>query len=188
MTTGTQERTIVNGIDTQAVRGLIDGVTRDAGKALSRWEVTTTWAGGTRSDSKVDHFDLGGKRVNRDFTLRVDEPFELGGTNKYANPQEYLLAALNACMIVGYTVGAAMHGIELTELSIRTRGDIDIRGFLGVSKDVKPGYDTLRYTVRIKGNGTPEQFQKIHETVMATSPNRWNIGQRIKLEAELELE
>ena len=33
------------------------------------------------------------------FAIDIDEPFEIGGGNAYANPQEYLLAAMNACMI-----------------------------------------------------------------------------------------
>ena len=28
---------------------------------------------------------------------RDDEPLELGGSNRFANPQEYLISALNAC-------------------------------------------------------------------------------------------
>jgi hypothetical protein len=53
---------------------------------------------------------------------------------------------------------------------------------------VKPGYEEISYTVYIKGNGTPEQFQKIHETVCATSPNRYNIANPIKLDTHLVVE
>ena len=52
---------------------------------------------------------------------------------------------------------------------------------------VSPGYDALRYTVRIKGKGTPEQFQGVHETVMATSPNSWNLANPIKMKPRLEI-
>lgn len=187
MTTQTKDNTTVNGIDTQAVREFIEQITQDPSKAMTRWDVTTRWVGGTSSETHVDHCYIAGKRVEKDYTIRVDEPFELAGTNRQANPQEYLLAALNACMIVGYSAVAALLGVEIHELSIRTAGDIDLRGFLGVRDDVKPGYDSLRYTVRIKSNGTEEQIRLIHKTVMATSPNRWNIGQPIRLDAELEI-
>lgn len=187
MTTQTQDKTTVNGIDTLAVREFIEQITQDPAKGMTRWDVTTRWVGGTRSDTHVDHYEIGGKRVDKDYTIRIDEPLELAGTNRHPNPQEYLLAALNACMVVGYSAVAALHGVELTELTIRTTGDIDLRGFLGVSDEVKPGYDSLKYTVRIKGSGTPEQMRLIHETVMATSPNRWNVSQPIRLDAELEI-
>ena len=70
--------------------------------------------------------------MQKDFTIRVDEPLELCGTNQFPNPQEYLLAALNACMIVGYVAACALEGITLQELRIETSGDIDLRGFLGL--------------------------------------------------------
>jgi hypothetical protein len=81
-----------------------------------------------------------------------------------------------------------MAGIELEELRIETEGDIDLRGFLGLDSNIKPGYDEISYTVHIKGNGTRDQFQKVHETVGATSPNQFNIANPIKLNSKLVVE
>jgi hypothetical protein len=50
---------------------------------------------------------------------------------------------------------------------------------------VKPGYDGLSYTVYIKGNATVEQFQKVHDIVKATSPNRFNLATAIALHSQL---
>ncbi len=129
--------------------------------------------------------ELGGKRLAKNFKIRIDEPTQLCGTNTQPNPQEYLMAAFNACMMVGYVAGASLNGIELESVEIDTEGALDLRGFLGLDSSVKPGYDRIRYTVRIKGNGTEEQFREIHETVIATSPNRFNIASPIKLDAKL---
>ena len=65
-------------------------------------------------------FGLGGQRVPRRFSIEIDEPCELGGGNAYANPQEHLLAALNACMTVGYVAQCAVRGITLEKLEIET--------------------------------------------------------------------
>lgn len=186
MTTLTEPGTL-NGINTEALRDAISAVTQDPAHGMTRWQVTTHWRGGTRSDTRVTGCVLGGQRVAKDFTIRVDEPLQLLGTNQYANPQEHLLAALNACMIVGYTACCALEGIELEELRIETEGDIDLRGFLGIDPTVKPGYDQLRYTVFIKGGGTPEQFENIHRTVMATSPNYFNLANPVTLKSRLVL-
>jgi uncharacterized OsmC-like protein len=150
--------------------------------------VTSRWRGGTRSDTSVKAYSIGGKRVVKDFTIRIDEPYELCGTNQFANQQEYLLAAVNACMIIGYSAVCALQGIELEELQIETEGDIDLRGFLGIDSSVKPGYDNLRYTVHIKGDATAEQFEKVHEIVKATSPNRFNVATAIALKSQLVVE
>ena len=50
------------------------------------------------------------------------------------------------------------------------------------------GHDNLRYKVRIKGNGTKEQFDEIHEAVMATSPNFYNLSRPVALEPTLVVE
>lgn len=178
-------QTITNGIDTAALRGAIEAITQDPAKGMTRWQVTSHWRGGTRSDARVTNYMIGGENVAKDFTIPIDEPLALCGTNQYANPQEYLLAALNACMIVGYSAVSALMGVKLDELRIETEGDIDLRGFLGIDATVRPGYDSLRYTVHIKGSGTPEQFAEIHRTVMATSPNFFNLSQAIPLKARL---
>ena len=81
-----------------------------------------------------------------------------------------------------------MEGIELEELRIETEGDIDLRGFLGLDPNIKPGYDEIHYTVHIKGKGTRAQFQKVHETVRATSPNYFNIANPIRLNSKLVVE
>jgi hypothetical protein len=97
------------------------------------------------------------------------------------------MAALNACMTVGYVAGAAVNGITLEKLEIETQGSLDLRGFLGLDETVKPGYEALHYTVHIKGNGTRQQYEEIHKNVMRTSPNYFNLSQPIRIEANLEV-
>ena len=126
--------------------------------------------------------------MQRRFSIDIDEPCELGGTNQFANPQEHLLSALNACMMVGYVAQCAVHGITLESLKIETDGEIDLRGFLGIDPAVPAGYQNLSYTVRIKGSGTKEEFAKIHEAVMATSPNFYNVSRPVALKPTLVIE
>ena len=181
-------RNVVNGLDLDALFTLIDSVKEDPAKGVTSWRVTTSWLGQTRSHSQVEDFGIGGERVPRRFSIDIDEPFELGGTDRFANPQEHLLAALNACMTVGYVAQCAVRGIKLERLEIETDGEIDLRGFLGLDPSVPPGYESLRYTVRIKGNGTKEQFAEVHEAVMATSPNFHNVARPITLKPILVVE
>jgi len=179
---------IVNGIDTDAVHTLIDEVDGNPAKGMTHWRVASAWQGGTHSRARVDGFAIGGVNVPRRFAIDIDEPFELGGGNAYANPQEYLLAAMNACMIVGYAALCALQGITLEKLEITTEGDIDLRGFFGLDQSVAAGYRELKSQVVIKGDGSEEQFQKIHQMVLATSPNFFNITRAIRVMPELTVE
>ncbi|MFP3561105.1 OsmC family peroxiredoxin, partial [Paraburkholderia sp. SIMBA_049] len=86
------------------------------------WRVATTWQGQTRTRAEVEGFSIGGQDVSRRFTIDIDEPCELGGSNKFANPQEHLIAALNACITVGYVAQCAVRGITLESLEIETEG------------------------------------------------------------------
>jgi len=180
--------TVVNGINVTDLFALIQGVKEDAAAATTNWRVTTTWQGQTHSRSQVEAFGIGGQTVPRRFSIDIDEPSELGGGNAFANQQEHLLAALNACMTVGYVAQCAVRGITIDKLEIETEGEIDLRGFLGIDPAVPPGYENLRYVVRIKGSGSKEQFAEIHQAVMATSPNFYNVSQRIALQPTLVVE
>lgn len=177
----------INGIDVAALRGTIDLVGKHKAAAATSWRVTSEWRGGTRSDHHVEGCRIGGEFHARPFTLSVDEPHALCGTNQFANPQEYLLAGLNACMMVGYVAIAALMNIRLTKLEVEVAGDIDLRGFLAVDSNVKNGYEHLKQTVRIAGDATPEQFAQLHAAVKATSPNFFNITTAVPVNSTMEV-
>ena len=179
--------TRVNGLDITALADVVEDIKQDPSKGQVAFHVRSAWQGQTRSETTVESYTLGGEEIPRRFTIPVDEPFELLGENSAPNPQEVLMTALNACMMVGYVAGAAVKGITLESLEIETEGALDLRGFLGIDEAVPPGYETIRYTVRIKGDGTPDQFREIHETVQKTSPNYFNVSRPIALDAHLEV-
>lgn len=177
-----------NGIDTTALRGAIDAIKADAAAGQTNWTIRSRWVGGTRADHHIAGCTIGGQYIERPFVLKTDEPQALCGTNQFANPQEYLLAGMNACMMVGYAAVAALMGIKLTKLEVETTGDIDLRGFLGLAPGVPAGYPKLEQVVRIAGDGTREQFAKLHDTVRATSPNYYNITRAVPTESVMVVE
>lgn len=177
----------VNGIDVVALGQTAEAVEQDSNVGKAGFAVTTRWAGQTRSESVVEGYSLGGKRIEREHRIVADEPCELLGTDSAPNPQELLMAAVNACMVVGYVAGASVRGIRLDSVEIRTRGTLDLRGFLGLSDDVPPGYESVDYDVIIKGDGTPEDFEQIHQTVMKTSPNYFNLSRPVRMNGTLHI-
>ena len=178
----------INGINVEDVRALIEAVKQEPREGFTHWKVTNTWKGRTHMLASIESFQIGGKTVKRPFSIDIDEPLELGGGNDHPNPQEYLIAALNACMMVGYVTICGLHGIALEKLEIQTEGDIDLRGFLGLDPDIPAGYRSLKSCVRIKGDGSKEEFENIHEMVAATSPNYYNITRPVPLTSTLVVE
>jgi uncharacterized OsmC-like protein len=179
---------IINGIDCSALRRMIQEVAQEPGQGNVRLQVATRWIGGLQSASRVNCLELAGRKLPRHFTIRMDEPPELLGADTGPSPQEMLMAAFSASLLAGYVAACALEGIVLESLSIDSEGEIDLRGSLGLDASVRPGYEEIRYTVRIRGNGSPEQFQRIHELVLATSPNRWSVANAVDLKAEILVE
>lgn len=179
------QKTIVNDVDLGKLQELV--AEAEVHPSLG-FEVTTRWDGQFRSESRVGPIRAGnGDLIVRDHVIRSDEPEEILGSNEAPNPQELLMAALNACMTVGYVAGAAKRGIALSKLEIETKGTLDLRGFFQLADTVPPGYPKLEYVVRIAGDGTPEQFEEIHAEVQATSPNYDNLARAIRMDARLEI-
>ena len=112
--------------------------------------MTTWWTGQTRSETMVDGYSVAGQHIARTHKILADEPCELLGGDSAPNPQELLMAAFNACITVGYVAGASLQGITLESLEIRTRGN-RLRGFLGLSDTVPPGYEEIEYEVQNQG-------------------------------------
>jgi uncharacterized OsmC-like protein len=178
----------LNGIDTEALKQVIEQISKNPSLGKVKFHVTTTWKGTTKSETVVQGYEISGQKVKRVHTFVIDEPKELLGEDTSANPQEYLMGAMNACIVNTYVIAAAMKGIRLEKVEMDTEGELDLRGFLGIDKNVIPGYKELKYKVRLKGNGTREQYEEIHKAVVATSPNYYNISQAIKLNTELIFE
>ena len=68
------ESTTLNGINMEALRATVEAITKDPAKAMTHWEVTSHWRGGTRSDSRVKRCVIGGQQIDKDFTSRLMSP------------------------------------------------------------------------------------------------------------------
>ncbi|HXX11789.1 MAG TPA: OsmC family protein [Burkholderiales bacterium] len=116
---------------------------------------------------------LGGlhRRVSiRDFSVEVDEPPLLGGSDQAANPVEYALAALATCQEITYRLHAAELGIPLTDVSVKLEGDLDLRGFFGAADGVRSGFTEIRGQVRFDSPASPEQLERLKDVVDAHCP------------------
>lgn len=181
------KRQVFNGIDLAELERAMDAASADPASGQVKFRLKTEWTGQTRTESVVEAYELGGVERPRRFKIVADEPDGLLGSNSGPNPQELLMAGLNACMIVGYVSSAAIRRIELESCEIVVEGELDFRGFLGLDDEVPPGCPRLDYHVRIKGNGTPEQFEEIHRSVMQRSPNYFSLSSPVALHGTLEV-
>jgi len=186
MTTTTQST--INGIDTAALGEVCEHVAADKNLGHVHFSANTRWAGGTRTETKIESLLINNQPVERRHSLATDEPLELLGSDTAANPQEMLLAGLAGCMMVGFVAGSSVHGIELTSVEIKTKTSLDLRGFLALDENVIPGVAGIDYEIHVRGNGTAEQFEAIHQHVLQTSPNFYNLSQPIAVSGQVVLQ
>lgn len=166
---------IRNGVDVDKLAEIIKALKEDPKNAQVKFMANTRWVSGAYSKTKI-----------RDFVMECDEPLALLGTNKVPNPVETILAALGSCLAVGFAYSAAARGINLESLDISLEGDLDLRGFLGISDDVRPGYQSIKITCRIKSDASEEKLSELYEHVLRTSPVRDIIQNSEPLTIKLE--
>jgi uncharacterized OsmC-like protein len=177
----------LNGINVPALQGFVQSIKQDESKRHARFNVKTKWQHQTRSVATVSRYHLSGQDHPRYFQIAADEPLELLGENTAPNPQELLMAALNACLSVGYAVNASVMGITIHSLEIETDGELDLRGFLGLDDNVNPGYDEVSFVVRIHTDAPTEKVEELHRVATKTSVNLANFSRAIRMVPKLEV-
>jgi uncharacterized OsmC-like protein len=169
--TPTRERQPLNGVDTPNLLGTIN-VVRDA-PALGAFQfrATNTWKSGTHSRTTIESFSgAGGEHTHqRAFTFDADHPAVLVGGDNGPTPVEFLLVALASCLTAGIANISAVRGVRLTEVQSTVEGDIDLRAILGLTEDVRNGYQRIRAHFTIAGDAPAETLQAIVEQSRARS-------------------
>jgi uncharacterized OsmC-like protein len=148
------ENPVRNGVDTATLFATLDAVKGDPDIAKFRFRATNTWMSGTHNRSTIHGFHGAKQEMThrQRFTFDADHPPVLVGTDNGPTPVEYLLHALAACLTAGIANIAAARGVTLTEVSSTVEGDIDLLGILGLSDQVRNGYQQIRVGFTLRGD------------------------------------
>jgi len=178
MTTATMEKPTAkapkpprHGIDTPTLLATLGAVGEQPELAKFQFRARNRWISGTHSRSVMnDHFGAMGEQSRpSDFTADSDHTKVLCGGDNGPTPVEFLLHALAACITAGIGNIAAIRGVTLHEVESTVEGDIDLRGIFGLSEEVRNGYQGIRISFRIRGDGPPEKLREIVEQSRARS-------------------
>ena len=142
----------VNGVDVGVVESTVKAIEEKPDLAKSKFRARNEWVSGGYNRSTINGFYGAGQENYRSkpFVLEADEPPLLAGEDRGANPVEHLLNALAACMTTTMVYHSAIRGIKVEEVESELEGDIDLRGFLGLSDEVRKGYEEIRVKFRVK--------------------------------------
>jgi uncharacterized OsmC-like protein len=161
----------MNGVDVPSLLATINAVGETPELAKFQFRAKGAWISGTHSRAEMSGYFGAGAEHERAtaFTAEGDHSEVLCGADKAPTPIEYLLAALSACITAGIGNIASARGVELESVESRVVGDIDLLGLLGLSDQVRNGYQGISATFKIKGAADAEKLRGIVEQSVARS-------------------
>jgi len=88
----------------------------------------------------------------------------VGGAGAGACSGDLLLGALAACAQITCQMVAAAMGIPTERIEVTVDGDLDLRGTLGISRDVPVGFESIRLHFDVTApKATAEQLRGLRE-------------------------
>jgi uncharacterized OsmC-like protein len=158
-----REKRPLNGVDVPTLFATINAVAAQPELAKFQFRASNRWIKGTHSRSRMEGYSgAGGEHAQTgEFVYDGDHPPVLVGGGNGPTPVEFLLHALAACITAGIGNIAAARGIELESVESHVEGDIDLRGLLGISDDVRNGYSGIRVSFKVKGDADAEKLRQV---------------------------
>jgi uncharacterized OsmC-like protein len=183
-----EKQKFVNGVNVAQLFSTIELIKEKPDLAKFKFRATNTWAGGTHNQATIKDFYGAGQEDDsrKPAIFDLDEPPVLCGNNLGPNPVEYLLVALSGCLTTSLIAYASARGIEIKGLRSRYEGDLDLRGFLGLSDAVPVGYQSIRVYFTIDANIDDAQKDELILLAKKYSPVFNTITRSTPVEVNLE--
>lgn len=181
----------INGIQLDRLQQTINQVQKKPELAKFNFKTTNRWVYGTHNQAIVqDFFGAGVEDHTRTSPLvfEEDEPPVLLGNNEGANPVEFVLVALSGCLTTSLIAHAAAQGLSLKSVESQLEGNLDIRGFLGLSDEVRNGYEDIRVTFRIESDEPEEKIQELVALAQKRSPVFDIVTNKVPVTVDFSLE
>jgi uncharacterized OsmC-like protein len=162
----TIENPVRNGVDTATLFATLDAVRGNPEIAKFQFRATNQWLNGTHNRSTIHGFYGAMQEMEHQeaFTFDADHPAVLVGKDNGPTPVEFVLHALAACLTAGLANIAAARGINLTEVSSTVEGDIDLLGILGLSDEVRNGYQGIKVSFKLRGDDAEKLRQVVEQS------------------------
>jgi uncharacterized OsmC-like protein len=154
---------VTNGVNVTQLTSTIEAIKEKPELAKFEFRATNRWLDGTRNVATVKSYYGACEETQRAtlFEYLADEPAVLCGNDEGANPVEFLLSALSMCVTTSIAAHAAARGIEIYAIDSELEGQLDVRGFLGMSASVRKGYQAISMRMRIKTDGSADLLRKL---------------------------
>lgn len=153
----------LNGFDTTAQKQIFAGVSQNPEMAKVTFQVSNDWIRGSKTESKVSSFMMGGKTLAHKAEHKVvsDMPGQFLGSDSGPTPAELALQALAACMNSTMLYNCAARGIGVRSSVAYAEGDLDARKYLHIQSDERAGYRRIRVRFEVDTDATAEELKSL---------------------------
>ncbi len=155
---------VINGVDVERLGQTVQAVQQNPSLGTSQFRAVNRWISGGHNRSTIKGFYCAGQEDTsrtKPFELDADEPHVLLGKDQGANPVEFVLHALAACLTTSLVYHAAARGIHIESIESKLEGDLDLQGFLGLSDQVRRGYKQIRASFTVKSDATAKDLEEL---------------------------
>src|ERR671936_868597 len=149
-----------NGVNTQLLNTVYNSMQNQPEMAKATFYVKSQWNGGFSVTSTASKgFRIGGQYIERntEYKMQHDFPNQLSGEGRGPTVCESCMGSLTACLTQTIVAHATSRGIQIDSIDIDVEGDVDLRGFTGISNDVRPGAQQFRVNMNIQSNNVSQQ-------------------------------
>ena len=163
----------LNGINTQILNAAFDSMRSLPERAKVTFSAKSEWNGGFRVTTTSKDFRMGGQNIERntEYKMQYDYPNQLAGEGRGPTVCEACMGALGACLTQTIAGHATSRGIKIDSIDVNVEGDLDMRGWTGISNDVRPGAQQLRVKMNIKSDtASKDQINELYEIGKRFSP------------------
>ena len=153
----------LNGVDVGALNETVEAIKGKPDLAKFRFRAENKWVDCGRNKTTIKGFYGAGEEHTHKtpFVLDADEPEALLGGGTAAGPGDFVLVALASCIATSVAYHAAARGISVESVESSLEGNIDLRGFLGLSEETHNGFEDISVKLKIKSDASPEQLEEL---------------------------
>jgi uncharacterized OsmC-like protein len=163
-----------NGVNTQTLSTIFSSIQKHPEMAKVGFSVKSEWNGGFSVGTTASKgFGIGGQNIERntEYKTQYDFPAQLAGGGQGPTVCEGCMGALAACLTQTMVAHATSRSIQLDSIEIHVEGDVDMRGFAGISDNVRPGAQQFRVNINVKSSSASrEQLNELSDIAKRFSP------------------
>ncbi|MCM1989486.1 OsmC family protein [Oceanirhabdus seepicola] len=149
----------MNNISLEKLGQTVNAMKQNRELAMKKWTAHIEWKDGVENQVDIRNFQ----------PIVTDEPEILGGTDKGANPVEYLIGAVGSCFAITFEVIASQMGIKLEKVEVDIEADLNAAIFLGLEEG-DGGILNPIINLRVAASASEEQIKEIGNIALLKSP------------------